>query len=128
MWWLELKTNITDAIGLSRDALHILTGVGVQALLVLIFRSWFGALWPLAPIVLLGLGNEWLDLTEEVWPGDDRILQWWESAKDMVTTLLLPVTIMLLARLAPERFLRPSPSEGPAANPSAELPSPPDPL
>ena len=128
MWWLDLKTNVADAFGLSRDALHILTGVGMQALFVLIFRSWFGALWPLVPIVLLGLCNEWLDLTQEVWPGDDRVLQWWESAKDMVTTLLLPVTIVLLARLAPERFVRPAPSEGPAADLSAELPAPPDTL
>lgn len=128
MWWLDLKTNLTDAIGLSRDALHLLTGVGVQTLLVLVFRSWFGAFWPLVPIALLGLGNEWLDLTEEVWPGDDRALQWWESAKDMVMTLLLPVAIVMLARMAPERFNRPAPSERPAADPPTELPSPPNPF
>lgn len=128
MWWLDLKTGFSDAIGLSRDVLHVLTGLGVQALLVLAFRSWFGARWPLGVVALLVIGNEWLDLTQEVWPGDDRIVQWWESAKDLVTTLTTPVALALLCRWAPERFRRSSPSERPAANSSTEVASPPQSL
>ncbi len=129
MWWLDFKTGVVSDVVISRDALHIFGGVGVHLLLVLAFRSWFGAIWPVMVIALLGLGNEWLDLTQDVWPEEARDRQWWESVKDMVTTLLIPVLLLALSRLAPGRFSRPEPgscSEGPAPDAAAEVPLPPD--
>ena len=122
MEWLELKGTVVDAFGISRDALHLLIGFFLQALLVLIARSWFGAFWPVALVALAALGNEWLDLTNEIWPGELRTLQWWESGKDMVTSLAIPVTLLLLCRLAPERFDRPArPASAPELDPEPEL-------
>lgn len=103
MQWMDLKTALTDASGLSRDALHIFTGLGVQLLLVLAFRSWFGALWPVGIVLLLALGNEWIDLNTEVWTGE-LAWQYAESGKDLATTLSAPLTLLLLSRFAPSRF------------------------
>ena len=107
MPWMDFKTLLTDATGLSRDALHIFTGLGVQLVLVLAFRSWFGALWPVGIVLLLALGNEWIDLTTEVWTGE-LARQYAESAKDLATTLSGPLLLLLLSRFAPSRF-RPKP-------------------
>lgn len=103
MQWMDIKTALTDASGLSRDAMHILTGLGVHVFLVLAFRSWFGALWPVGIVLLLALGNEWIDLTTEVWTGE-LARQYAESAKDLATTLAAPVTLLLLSRFASSRF------------------------
>ena len=91
MWWLEFKTELTDALAISRDALHLLAGIGLQATLVLLFRSWFGAMWPIGIVALVGAGNEWLDLTSDVWTDEARQLQYWESGKDMVLTVAIPL-------------------------------------
>lgn len=108
MQWMDIKTALTDASGLSRDALHIFTGLGVQSVLVLAFRSWFGALWPVGIVLLLALGNEWIDLTTEVWTGE-LAWQYAESAKDLATTLSTPLTLLLLSRFAATRFRPPPP-------------------
>lgn len=111
MDWMDFKTALTDTTGLSRDALHIFAGLGIHGLLVLGFRSWFGALWPVGIVLLLAIGNEWMDLTTEVWTGE-RARQYAESAKDLATTMSVPIVLLLLSRFAPSRFGRnPSRSE-----------------
>ncbi len=111
MLWMDIKTALTDASGLSRDALHIFTGLGLHLFLVLAFRSWFGALWPLGIVLLVALGNEWMDLSSEVWVGE-LARQYAESAKDLATTLSIPLTLLLLSRFASARFRpKPPPSE-----------------
>ena len=103
MLWMDFKTLLTDATGLSRDALHIFTGLGLHLVLVLAFRSWFGALWPVGIVLLFAVGNEWVDLTTEVWTGE-LARQYAESAKDLATTLSAPLTLLLLSRYASPRF------------------------
>ena len=112
MDWMAIKTNVTDVVGLSRDALHLVAGFGAQILLVLAFRSTFRAIWPLLVIALATLGNEWLDLTIDVWPVDARNQQWWESGKDFVLTLAIPVALVALTRGVPGRFLPAKAGEG----------------
>ena len=128
MEWLQFKAMVTDALGLSRDSLHLLSGLGMQAMLVLVFRSWFGALWPIGIIALVAVGNEWFDLTYEIWPDADRGRQWMETVKDLITTLLIPMVLMLLSRLAARRFDRPGTSEGPAPDAAPEVPPAPESL
>lgn len=103
MWWMDFKTGLTDAIGLSRDALHLISGLGIHLFLVLLFRTRFSALWPVGIVALFALGNEWLDLANEDW-GEERGRQYQESAKDLVTTMLVPTVLLLLSRFAPSRF------------------------
>lgn len=113
MDWISLKTFVADETGLSRDALHLLTGLGAHLFLVFAFRSWFGALWPVGLIALAALGNEYLDITREPWPGlEER--QYWEAAKDMATSLAFPMALLLLARLAPGRLSPPAKADPPS--------------
>lgn len=118
MDWLEIKTALTDTGGLSRDALHIFAGLGLHVIIVLGFRSWFGALWPVAIVLLVALGNEWIDLTTEVWVGE-LAWQYAESAKDLATTLAAPLTLLLLSRFAPARFRPRPPLPAPPTAPTA---------
>ena len=113
MDWMSFKTAVTEATGVSRDALHLLAGCGVHLTLVLLFRSWVGAFWPVGVIALAELANEWLDLTSDTWINGMRGQQWWESGKDVVMTLAIPLALVLLCRVAPSKFRRPErpPSE-----------------
>lgn len=100
--WAAIKTIITEDTGLSRDALHLLTGLGLYLLLTALLprRSWPVLPWFL--ILIAALANEWADYLNETWPG-----QWRESLKDMVTTLALPTLLILLSRFAPNLLVRP---------------------
>jgi hypothetical protein len=108
MDWLEIKTYLSDLTSLSRDALHIITGLGIHLLLVLVLRSWFGSLLPWFITLLFALGNEWLDLTFEVWVDEIRHRQWEDAASDVALTMLVPSLLLLLSRFAPLRYLRPA--------------------
>lgn len=101
MDWATIKTAITVDTGLSRDALHILTGAGLYFLIVALLPrrvtpwvAWF-------VILAAGLANEWADYLYETWPG-----QWKESLKDMITTLALPTLLLLIGRFAPNLLVR----------------------
>jgi hypothetical protein len=56
---------------------------------------------------VVALGNEWIDLTFEVWDPSIRAEQWHDSARDVVLTVLLPGLLLLLCRFAPRRLARP---------------------
>lgn len=107
MDWIAFKTFVAEFTGLERDALHLLTGLGAQLFLVFAFRSWFGAWWPVGLIALAALANEYVDISSEPWIGEEA-RQYWESGKDLVTSLAFPVALLALARLAPGRFRRPA--------------------
>jgi hypothetical protein len=105
---MAIKAAVGDVSGLDRDALHLLSGLGAYLLIVLIFRTWLGAWWPLLLILGAEFANEGFDLTYETWPENERGRQWMESVKDIVTTLLLPMTLLLLSRVAPRLFDAPA--------------------
>ena len=111
MDWDSVKIALTELTTLDRDALHLLAGAGAHVLLVLLFRSWLGALWPVGVVALVALANEWSDLRAEHWLGM-REQQYWESVKDVALTLAMPLLLVLLCRVVPGRFKRP---ETPAA-------------
>jgi hypothetical protein len=105
MDWAALKTLITDETGLSRDALHLLVGLGAYLVLAALLPRRVSPLLPWLLILVAGLANEWADYLHETWPG-----QWRESLKDMATTLSLPSLLILLGRLAPHLLVRPAPA------------------
>lgn len=96
MDWAAIKTVITEDTGLSRDALHLLTGLGLYLLLTAVLPRRSRPILPWFLILVAGLANEWADYLHETWPG-----QWRESLKDMITTLSLPTLLILLGRFAP---------------------------
>lgn len=99
--WAAIKTVITYETGLSRDALHVLAGVGAYLLLVAILprraSRWLAWLLVLAAAV----ANEWADYLHETWPG-----QWVETTKDMITTMMVPTVLVLLGSFAPHLLVR----------------------
>ena len=102
MDWAAFKTLITEETGLSRDALHLLAGLGAYLLLTALLPRRVSPALPWLLILLAGLANEWADYLYETWPG-----QWIESLKDMATTLALPSLLIPLGRFAPHLLVRP---------------------
>jgi hypothetical protein len=95
---------IEHSVGFSSDSIHVLVGatcpLAVAWLLRTSVRAWTPWLVTLAFIVV----NETVDLNWEHWP--DPAMQWGESAKDFVLTMVLPTLLLLTARLAPGIYVR----------------------
>lgn len=104
MDWYAIKVSITEATGLDRDALHLLSGLFAQLLLALLLRRRLSAWLPWILILVASAANEWFDLSYEVWP--DRSTQWNESFKDMATTMALPTLLLLIGRFAPHLLVQ----------------------
>jgi hypothetical protein len=105
--WKVVKDMIAASTGLERDALHIYAALLVQVGTALVARKRIGHWLPWAMVLLLAVGNEWLDTY-----GDGLVEQWEVDASlhDLWNTMLLPTLLLLLARFAPRLF---------AASPSA---------
>ncbi len=106
MDWYQLKMVALEATGVSRDALHVMVGVGGQVLAALVLRRTLASPLPWLAVLIAELANEWFDLTYEVWR--DRPM-WPGSVKDVWVTMLVPTLLLLLVRLAPGLFHRPQP-------------------
>lgn len=102
MDWFQIKQAMTDATGISQDALHVLAGVALQLGLAATLRLRVAHWLPWLVVLLLAAGNEWSDLRLEVWP--NRAEQWGETVKDMAVTMALPTLLMALARWTPGLF------------------------
>lgn len=83
---------------LDRDALHIYAAVAVQILTAAIFRIPLASYKPLFPLLAFELANETVDLAYEIWPADDRHLQWWAATHDLWNTFAIPILVMFVAR------------------------------
>jgi hypothetical protein len=105
-WWSTAKALITEETGLSRDALHLLAGIGAYLILTAILPRRASPWLPWLLILVAGLANEYADYLYETWPG-----QWRESLKDMATTLGLPTLLILLGRFAPDLLVRRKPAD-----------------
>lgn len=104
MSWYAYKEWIETVIGLDMDALHVHAGIFIQIAAALVLRRSLASPWPWLVVLAVTLGNEWSDLTLEIWP--NRSVQYAESIRDVWNTLLLPTVLMLLARIRPSLFHR----------------------
>ena len=100
--WHQGKLFIEHAVTISHDSLHVIVGVLLWLVFGLILRrplsSWLPWLWIFAVI----LWNETVDLWVERWP--DLAMQYGESAKDLLLTMILPTLVMILVRSMPRLF------------------------
>lgn len=99
MDWYQIKLAVTEATGISRDALHVFGGVAVHLIAALLLRSTLARPAPWVIVWTAAIANEWFDLHYEIWP--NRLDQWAESVVDVAVTVLIPTVLLLLARQAP---------------------------
>lgn len=97
-WWLHVKRDLVVLTALDRDALHIYAAVMIQLSTAAVLRRRPDDWLTFAPLAVLELANEAVDLVYEVWPPADRGMQWWASAHDIANTLAMPLLIALLVR------------------------------
>ncbi len=88
-----LKTDLSQFLHLSRDALHIHLGLLVMLLVVIALRKSPASFVPWLCVLGLELLNETLDLLHA-----HQGLNLLGGLKDIVNTMLWPTVILLLAR------------------------------
>ena len=107
-----MKMVALELTGVSRDALHILGGVGGQLLAAAVLRRSLSNPLPWLAVLVAQAANEAFDLRYETWT--DRPM-WPGSVKDMLVTMLIPTVLLLLARYAPGLLCRQAPTPEPAS-------------
>src|SRR5215213_9431909 len=100
--WHRAKMFIEHAIFFSSDALHVLVGTIVWVAIAVLWRRPLSDWRPWLAVFVLLLLNEAVDLQVERWP--DAAMQYGESAKDLLLTMILPTLLMLLVRSNPRLF------------------------
>jgi hypothetical protein len=96
-WYQGAKLVLVSVLGLSKDALHVHTGLAVFLLAALVFRKPLGSPLPLALVFLAALAGEALDLRDDV--TSLGYWRWRSSLGDIANTVFWPVVLWLLARL-----------------------------
>ena len=92
-----LKLRVLDAVPVAKDAAHIYVGVACLLLAVLVFRVPLRSWRALVPGAIATVVMEALDLRDNVTDGAG--LRWAASFRDVVNTNLIPVVLVLAARL-----------------------------
>ena len=102
--WHEVKMFIEHASIITSDALHVVIGVGLWVLAAVVLRRRLTDWLPWLVVLAAAVFNETVDLWVEQWP--DAAMQYGESAKDILLTMLLPSLLMAAAREQPQLFAR----------------------
>ena len=90
------KLAIVDAVGLSKDAIHIYIGIACLLLSVLVGRRRLGSIGALVPGLIVSIVLEVIDLTDDYL--HRGLLIWGPSVKDIVNTNLIPAVFTLVVR------------------------------
>lgn len=95
----DLKTIASEALSLSKDALHVHLGLAIFCIVTLLFfRRRLASPWPWVATLAAALVNEVMDLRGHL----GLASYWLEGGKDVVNTMLWP-TIAWIALRAGER-------------------------
>lgn len=97
----SLKTALADAVGLSKDALHVHLGLLIFLAAVLLLRTSLGSWTPWLVLLLFELANEAVDLLHE--HDGIRAIDCAEAAKDVVNTMFWPTVVVLFTKLGDAR-------------------------
>jgi diacylglycerol kinase len=98
--WYQVKLFLERASGFSMDSLHAIAGVVIQFAIAFLFRTSVARPLPWLSVLALELINEASDFRVEIWPQPG--MQFGESAKDVILTMVLPTLIFLVARYRPK--------------------------
>jgi hypothetical protein len=91
-----LKTIISEALHLSRDALHIYVGLGVFLIIAALLHKPLRSTTPWFSVVIAAIAGEIVDGYDDV--VRDGYWHWPESIHDFLNTLFWPTILLLLAR------------------------------
>lgn len=94
--WTDLKGQVTDALGVGHDILHVPVGLLLfVGLLVLFRRKERPVIWSFLVLLALQCVNEILDAIQwDIWTGT---IPWEEAAKDTLVTMAAPTLVLALA-------------------------------
>ena len=92
-----LKLRVLDAVPLAKDAAHIYIGFACLLLAVIVLRVPLRSGKALLPGLVATVAMEALDLRDN--RADGIAFQWAASFRDVVNTNLVPVVLVLVARL-----------------------------
>jgi hypothetical protein len=93
----SLKLRVLSIVPLAKDAIHVYIGFGCYAGTVLLFRLPLASGRALVPGFLVSLGMEYFDLRDNLRAHGRQL--WADSLKDIVNTNVIPLAVVLLARL-----------------------------
>ena len=93
--WYQVKELVRHATGWPMDTLHVMAGVVLQLLAAAVLRTSLASKWPWLIVLLLELGNEFVDLWVERWPSLG--MQLGEGLRDVISTMLLPIILWWIA-------------------------------
>ena len=106
MQWIEAKTWLVELTGMSKDAMHAVLAVYLMLLVALLIRRSLAHPVPLLAVMLAEAVNEWNDLgLSGGWSGANDYTRF-DTTKDIIVTLAIPITLFLLTRFVPGIFVR----------------------
>ena len=97
--WHESKLFLERLTAVSHDSLHIIAGTCAWLLIAIIMRRPVTSWLPLLGTFVVAVINEMVDLWVEIWP--EPGMQAGEAAKDLMTTIAVPLLLLLAFRAAP---------------------------
>lgn len=108
--WTGIKELASEVV-VGKDALHVYGAFFIQISAAAVLRTPIDRWAPWCVVLLLELCNEAAD----IYYGEEAHLQSWQlrgAGHDVINTMLLPTTLMLLCRFAPYLFSAVKPPEG----------------
>lgn len=94
-----VKTQLSELLNLSKDALHIHIGIGLYVIAMLAFRRGPGSWWPWLTVLGFELANEAIDLFHHGFSTLDVS----GSVKDVFNTMFWPTVVLTSARIQGRR-------------------------
>jgi hypothetical protein len=94
-----IKTDLSELLHLSKDALHIHIGIGLYAMAVLAFRRGPGSWLPWLTVLGFELANEAIDIFHHGFAH----LEVSGSIKDLFNTMFWPTIVLTAARIQARR-------------------------
>lgn len=102
--WNSFKTELSQLLDLSKDALHIHIGIAIFLLAAVLLRKSLGSWVPWLVVLALQMVNEYLDAFHGL--HGSWALFFDGGIKDIVNTMFWPTLIVLLSRHISHRAIK----------------------
>ena len=97
----DIKTLLSETLGITKDALHIHIGLAIFFGAALLFRRSLASWLPWLALLAFELVNELMDVF--YWNGRGIGFDLGDSPKDVINTMFWPRVVLLVARWARRR-------------------------